>query len=61
MGYEVHLIDPILKHIKQAKKQAKISEYALASYSVGDTRKLEHEDNFADAVLLLGPLYSKLT
>jgi len=57
MGYEVHLIDPIPLHIKQAKERAKNEGRALKSYAVGDARKIEWKDSSADAVLFFGPLY----
>jgi ubiquinone/menaquinone biosynthesis C-methylase UbiE len=57
-GYKVHLIDPVPKHVEQARAaSARQPEYPLASAEVGDARHLEHNDNSADAVLLLGPLY----
>jgi len=57
MGYTVHLIDPIPLHIKQAKSYADSSSMKLASYSVGDARDVEREDQSADAILFFGPLY----
>lgn len=57
MGYLVHLIDPIALHIQQAKETEKNSQFKLASYSVGDARRLDQKDNSVDVVLLLGPLY----
>lgn len=57
MGYIVHLIDPIPLHIEQAKDYGSSSSIQLASYSVGDARYIEREDQFADVVLLFGPLY----
>lgn len=57
MGYQVHLIDPIALHIKQAKETARNSKCKLASYNVGDARQLDKKDNSVDVVLLLGPLY----
>lgn len=57
-GYEVHLVDPVPLHIKQAKQASKAqSETPIASCAVGDARQLEFDDATADAVLLLGPLY----
>jgi ubiquinone/menaquinone biosynthesis C-methylase UbiE len=53
-GYTVHLRDPMAKHIDQA---IAASEIPLASAAVGDARHLEFEDESADAVLMLGPLY----
>ena len=57
-GYQVHLIDPVPKHVEQARAaSAQQPEHPLASVKVGDARDLPHEDETADAVLLLGPLY----
>ena len=58
LGYQVHLIDPVPKHVDQARAaSAQQPEHPLASAEVGDARRLPHSDNLADAVLLLGPLY----
>ncbi len=57
MGYTVHLIDPVSLHIEQAKSYESSSSIQLASYSVGDARHIEREDQCADVVLLFGPLY----
>jgi len=57
-GYQVHLIDPVLKHVEQAQAaSARQPEHRLASAEIGDARHLSHPDGSADAVLLLGPLY----
>ena len=57
-GYEVHLLDPVAKHVEQARSaSARQPKHSLASAEVGDARKLPQPDNSADAVLLLGPLY----
>ncbi len=57
-GYEVHLIDPVPRHIAQARAaSAKRSQHPLASSEVGDARKLPQLNGSADAVLLLGPIY----
>ncbi len=57
-GYRVYLIDPSPRHVEQARAASeKQPEYPLVSAEVGDARKLQHADNSADAVLLLGPLY----
>lgn len=60
-GYQVHLIDPVAKHVEQALKASKTTDQQLASASVGDARKLPYADCSVDAVLLLGPLYHLLT
>lgn len=57
MGYQVHLIDPVALHIKQAQEQAKNTGTHLASYAVGDARNIEQPSNSADVVLFFGPLY----
>lgn len=57
MGYEVHLMDPIAQHIEQAKDQAINCGRKLASYTIGDARKIEQKNNSADIVLFFGPLY----
>jgi ubiquinone/menaquinone biosynthesis C-methylase UbiE len=58
LGYAVHLIDPVPKHVEQARAaSAGQPGQPLASISLGDARKLEQADHSVDAVLLLGPLY----
>ncbi len=57
-GFEVHLIDPILLHVEQARRvDAEQPEHPLASVRVGDARQLDQTTASVDAVLLLGPLY----
>lgn len=57
-GYRVHLIDPVLKHVEQARAASdKQPRSPLSSAEVGDARVLPYDDNCADAVLLMGPLY----
>jgi len=55
-GYDVHLRDPMPRHIEEAIDAAS-DDHPLASAAVGDARLLDFEDGSADAVLLLGPLY----
>src|SRR4051812_17430495 len=50
-GYEVHLLDPMQRHVEQA------AGLGLASALVGDARELPYEDERFDAAILLGPLY----
>jgi len=58
LGYQVHLLDPVPKHVEQARTaSAQQSQHPLASAEVGDARHLPYADNSADAFLLLGPLY----
>lgn len=57
-GYEVHLIDPVPLHVEQAREVSnQQSETPIASCAIGDARQLEYDDEVADAILLLGPLY----
>jgi SAM-dependent methyltransferase len=57
-GYEVHLVDPVPLHVRQAEEASRSrTEGGLASARVGDARRLDFADAAADAVLLLGPLY----
>ena len=57
-GYDVHLVDPVEKHVKQARQAFRSQpDHPLASSTLGDARSLNHADGSADAVLLMGPLY----
>lgn len=58
LGYEVHLFDLSPTNIRMSKELA--NEYpdcALASSEVGDARNIPRDNNSADAILLMGPLY----
>ena len=53
-GYRVHLIDPVPNHVEQAlAASAKLSQYPLASATLGDARQLQNPSQSAEAVLLL--------
>jgi ubiquinone/menaquinone biosynthesis C-methylase UbiE len=54
-GYHVHLVDPVPKHIEQARSYP--HQHTIASLRLGDARNLEQSDTSAGAVLMLGPLY----
>jgi ubiquinone/menaquinone biosynthesis C-methylase UbiE len=57
-GYEVHLIDPVDRHVEQARAASAAQlQRPLASVRTGDARALEEADSSADAILLMGPLY----
>lgn len=49
-GYDVHMIDPVPRHVGQAQSEG-------VSASVGDARDLRFTDDSFDAVIMLGPLY----
>ncbi len=57
LGYQVHLIDPVERHLEDARAVEAESEVRLASIRGGDARRLDIADQSADTVLLLGPLY----
>jgi SAM-dependent methyltransferase len=54
-GHEVHLVDPIERHIEAARRLAGPGRRITAQ--VGDARRLRADPGSVDAVLLLGPLY----
>jgi len=54
-GYDVRLVDPVARHIEQARALAASGPGFQAD--VGDARRLDDADRSADLVLLLGPLY----
>ena len=55
-NHTVHLIEPVLKHIKLAEKRAKKIKNPF-SVQIGEAKKLPYGDNVADLVILHGPLY----
>jgi ubiquinone/menaquinone biosynthesis C-methylase UbiE len=57
-GHTVHLVDPVARLVEQAREASRGQPDApLAGCAVGDARDLPFDPGFADAVLLLGPLY----
>jgi SAM-dependent methyltransferase len=57
-GYEVHLVDPVPRHVLEAKEgSARQPDRPLASVRQGEAQTLEEANATVDAVLLLGPLY----
>ncbi len=57
-GYEVHLIDPVRKHIDQARLASDNQPaHPVASVNRGNAVSLPQRDEVSDAVLLMGPLY----
>jgi len=57
LGYSVHLLDPIPRHIAEAERRSAAASHPLASCTLGDARNLPFANATADLVLLLGPLY----
>jgi ubiquinone/menaquinone biosynthesis C-methylase UbiE len=50
-------VDPVAKLVAHAQSLLGADGRKIASCRVGDARTLDHRDQSADAVLLLGPLY----
>lgn len=57
MGFEVHLVDPVPRHVAEARRRSEAAPRRIRSAHVGDARDLAIGAGAADAVLLLGPLY----
>ena len=56
-GYEVHLVDASSRLVALARERNTESAGGIATLHVADARALPQPDGFADAVLLMGPLY----
>jgi SAM-dependent methyltransferase len=56
-GYAVHLMDAVPRLVAEARRRSAAAQVPLAACRVGDARALEVPADFADVVLLLGPLY----
>lgn len=56
-GHEVHLVDPVSFLVEQAKQASARQRIPIKSFNIEDARKLEFTDEFADIVLLMGPMY----
>ncbi|MDX1420155.1 MAG: class I SAM-dependent methyltransferase [Rubricoccaceae bacterium] len=57
LGYAVHLVDLVPRHVAHAERVNAAAAAPLASLAVGDARRLDRGDASAEVVLLLGPLY----
>lgn len=55
-GQDVHLVEPVLKHLQIAEKRAKNLEHKFKIHR-GASQKLDFPNNFADVIILHGPLY----
>jgi SAM-dependent methyltransferase len=56
-GSSVDLLDPVPRLVAEAEHRSAAAGRPLRSCRVGDARALEMPGDFADVVLLLGPLY----
>jgi ubiquinone/menaquinone biosynthesis C-methylase UbiE len=57
LGYEVHLVDLSPRLVEAAREYSASLARPIASLNVGDARALPQPDGFAEAVLVMGPLY----
>lgn len=55
-GHQVLLVEPVSKHIRIAENRNQKLKNKF-SIHVGESRKLEFPDNYADLIILHGPLY----
>lgn len=55
-GHNVHLVEPVSKHIQLAKNRANKLKNKFNAI-LGEARNLELNNDFADVVILHGPLY----
>jgi SAM-dependent methyltransferase len=54
-GHHVHLIDPVPRHVEQARRRT--TQHGRITAELGDARNLSADTASFDAVLLFGPLY----
>lgn len=55
-GHQVHLVEPVSKHIKIAQKRANKLKNKF-SVHLGESQSLDFQNNFVDLIILHGPLY----
>ncbi|WP_027388660.1 class I SAM-dependent methyltransferase [Chryseobacterium gregarium] len=55
-GHQVHLVEPVYKHIKIARNRADKLKNKF-SVHLGESRRLNFQNDFADLIILHGPLY----
>jgi SAM-dependent methyltransferase len=56
LGHEVHLVDPVEKHIQQAEKKSSKLKNPFKTYKVA-AGNLPFPESFADLIIFHGPLY----
>jgi ubiquinone/menaquinone biosynthesis C-methylase UbiE len=56
-GFDVHLVDASERLVREARQRSANAARAVAAFSVSDARQLPDDDESADAVLVMGPLY----
>lgn len=55
-GHQVHLVEPVSKHVKIAENRASKLKNKFTVHT-GESRRLEFPNNYADLIVLHGPLY----
>ena len=55
-GHQVHLVEPVAKHLQIAQNKAEKLKNKFFVH-LGESRKLDFPSNFADLIILHGPLY----
>lgn len=55
-GHNVHLVEPVVKHVNIAENRSNKLKNKF-SVHLGESRKLEFSNNYADIIILHGPLY----
>lgn len=56
-GHEVHMVDASPRLVGEARARNVSLDKPIASLSIADARALPQGDGYADAVLVMGPLY----
>ena len=56
-GYDMHLVDASPRLVEEARRHNRNLTRPIASLTVADARSLPQPNGFADAALLMGPLY----
>jgi ubiquinone/menaquinone biosynthesis C-methylase UbiE len=56
-GYEVRLLDGSPRLVAEARRRNATLTHKITALDVGDARALPYEDDSADVVLVMGPLY----
>lgn len=56
-GHDVHFIDLVPHHVDLVTNKVKERQLTLGSIRLGNALRLPFKDDFADLILLMGPLY----
>ena len=56
-GHDAHLVEPAANLLDEAKRQSALQTHQIKTFHFADARSLPFPSNFADLVLMFGPLY----